>query len=101
MGKELKLHFILAALKQGIGLLGAVPQIYAMCPKKEWATIKDRFDCRISDNIDGKSNLRVYIGTYVNITNMIREWNIPDILSQWVDDFTALTGMAKKAIEVP
>eukprot|EP00971_Amphidinium_carterae_P091936 1820131-Amphidinium_carterae.1 len=50
-----------AALNQAIGLLGAVPQIYRMCPKKEWPTIKDRKDPRISKNIDGKNTLRIYV----------------------------------------
>merc|ERR1712218_769717 len=63
---ELKLHFLISAMKQGLGLLGAVPQIYMMCPRKQWETITGRFDERITKNIHGKSNLRVYIGTFIN-----------------------------------
>ncbi|CAK9096264.1 unnamed protein product [Durusdinium trenchii] len=62
--KELRWQFTLSALQQGIGLLGAVPQIYKMCKKPEFASIKDRLDPRISQNIDGKNTLRIYIGTW-------------------------------------
>lgn len=32
---ELRWQFTLSALQQGVGLLGAVPQIYKMCKKAE------------------------------------------------------------------
>uniref|UniRef100_A0A7S0FN85 Uncharacterized protein n=1 Tax=Pyrodinium bahamense TaxID=73915 RepID=A0A7S0FN85_9DINO len=98
--EELRMQFILSALSQGVGLLGAVPQIYRMCAKKHWPTIADRRDERIQQNVDGKNTLRVYIGTFINICNMIHDWDIPNRLEKWVEDFTAMTGMPRKSIEV-
>lgn len=98
--EELRWQFTLSALGQGVGLLGAVPQIYRMCPKKEWPTIKDRKDPRIAQNIDGKNTLRVYIGTFINICNMINDWDIASKLDKWVDEVTAAAGIPKKKIVV-
>mmetsp|Transcript_68941 Transcript_68941/g.121881 ORF Transcript_68941/g.121881 Transcript_68941/m.121881 type:complete len:644 (+) Transcript_68941:64-1995(+) len=98
--EELKLQFILSALSQGVGLLGAVPQIYKMCKKTEWATITDRKDPRISQNVDGKNTLRVYIGTFINICSMIKYWDLPSKLARWTDEVTAAAGIPKKKIVI-
>jgi len=98
--EELKWQFILSALSQGVGLLGAVPQIYKMCKKTEWPSIVDRKDPRISANVDGKNTLRVYIGTFINICNMIKYWDIPSKLERWIDDVTAAAGIPKKKIVI-
>jgi len=98
--EELRWQFILAALNQAVGLLGAVPQIYRMCSKKEWPTITDRKDPRISLNVDGKNTLRVYIGTFINICNMIHDWDIEKQLDKWVDEITEITKIPKKTVTI-
>lgn len=96
--QELKWQFILSAMAQGVGLLGAVPQIYRMCAKKQWPTIKDRKDERIVKNIDGKNTLRIYVQTFISVCSMMAEWDVPAKLDKWVDDFTELTKIPKKTL---
>lgn len=97
---ELRWQFTLSALQQGVGLLGAVPQIYKMCKKPEFATIKDRLDPRISQNIDGKNTLRIYIGTFINICNMIKDWDIETKLDKWVKEVCSTIGIPEKKVVV-
>lgn len=97
---ELRWQFTLSALQQGVGLLGAVPQIYKMCKKAEFATIKDRLDPRISQNIDGKNTLRIYIGTFINICNMIKDWDIESQLDKWVKEVCSAIGIPEKKVVV-
>mmetsp|Transcript_144349 Transcript_144349/g.462430 ORF Transcript_144349/g.462430 Transcript_144349/m.462430 type:complete len:568 (-) Transcript_144349:94-1797(-) len=96
--EELKLQFVLAAMSQGVGLLGAVPQIYGMCAKKQWETITERRDPRIAENVHGKNTLRIYISNFSCLCRMISEWGIPDILDKWVDSFCELTKSPKKTV---
>mmetsp|Transcript_46315 Transcript_46315/g.119013 ORF Transcript_46315/g.119013 Transcript_46315/m.119013 type:complete len:574 (-) Transcript_46315:115-1836(-) len=96
--EELKLQFVLAAMSQGVGLLGAVPQIYGMCAKKQWETITERRDPRIAENVHGKNTLRIYISNFSCLCRMISEWGIPDILDKWVDEFCELTKSPKKTV---
>jgi len=99
--EELRWQFTLSALAQGVGLLGAVPQIYKMCKKTEWPTIKSRKDPRIVNNIDGKNTLRIYIGTFINICNMIKDWDIERKLDNWTKEVCAAAGIPQKEIVVP
>merc|ERR1712187_445754 len=46
------------ALQNTMIMIAAVPNSLKQCGPKEWATIKDRHDPRIADNIDDKSTLR-------------------------------------------
>lgn len=98
---ELKLQFILSAMLQGIGVLGAVPLIYRMCSKKVWKTIRERTDPRIYSDINGTGNLRVYIGTFVNVVRMIHDWGIEEVVDKWIEDFSAASSMPKKSYTVP
>lgn len=99
--EELKTQFILAALQQGVGLLGAVPQIFRMCKKAEWATIESRKDPRIVEDVNGMNTLRIYVGTFINVVNMILEWDIPARMDRWVADFSRASGRPAKTITVP
>mmetsp|Transcript_35483 Transcript_35483/g.81203 ORF Transcript_35483/g.81203 Transcript_35483/m.81203 type:complete len:1148 (-) Transcript_35483:189-3632(-) len=94
--KVLRTQFMFAALNQAIGLLGAVPQIYRMCPKKEWPTIKDRKDPRISKNIDGKNTLRIYVGTFINICCLINHCGLQELVEDWVDAFSEREDQPRK-----
>jgi len=96
--EELKWQFILSALNQGVGLLGAVPQIYRMCSKKQWPTITDRKDPRIADNIDGKNTLRIYVMTFISVCRIISEWDVSNKLDKWLEDFGNAIPIPKKTI---
>eukprot|EP00747_Dinoflagellata_sp_TGD_P182272 gnl/TRDRNA2_/TRDRNA2_36459_c0_seq1.p1 gnl/TRDRNA2_/TRDRNA2_36459_c0~~gnl/TRDRNA2_/TRDRNA2_36459_c0_seq1.p1 ORF type:complete len:593 (+),score=127.09 gnl/TRDRNA2_/TRDRNA2_36459_c0_seq1:75-1853(+) len=93
---ELKWQFTLAALDQGVGLLGAVPQMYRMCKKAEWATITDRKDPRIANNVDGKNTLRIYTLTFISVARIVAEWGTPAKLDDWVGEVQKLTTIPPK-----
>jgi len=96
--EELKLQFILAALQQGVGLLGAIPQIFRMCKKAEWPTIKDRKDPRIANNIDGKNTLRIYVMTDITVASMIAEWGCVEKLEALQDKIQDVMRIPKKKL---
>merc|ERR1712224_622989 len=77
----------ITALEQMVGLVAAVPQIMRMCPAKNWETIKDRYDPRIAENIDGKSTLRLYLHVMKTVIRMIEEMDADKVLQQWIDNF--------------
>jgi len=91
---ELKLQFILSAMLQAIGVLGAVPMIYRMCSKKEWKTIKERTDPRIYNDIDGTGNLRIYVGTFMTVVRMIHNWDVVEVIDEWIETLAQI--MPKK-----
>jgi hypothetical protein len=95
---KLKNHFIITAMEQMQGLCAAVPQIFRMCPKKQWPDIKDRYDSRIGLNIDGKSTLRLYLHVMNTIANIIQDprWKGDQVLEQFIEDFCKLPGARKK-----
>merc|ERR1712187_284632 len=77
---------LITAMEQMLGLVAAVPQILRMCPRKEWSTIVDRYDPRISENIDGKSTLRLYLHVMNSIIRIIEEMRGDTVLDRWVED---------------
>jgi len=94
----LRTQFVLTAMEQMQGLCAAVPQIYKMCKKPEWKTIKDRFDSRIGENIDGKSTLRLYLQVIGTISGIIHDskWKGDQVLEKWVESFCKSLGAPKK-----
>jgi len=83
---ELYVMVILSAIQQMAGLVAAVPQITKMCPKKEWDTIKDRYDPRIGANVDGKSTIRLYLHCINTIMAIIEEMKGDEIVNTWIKD---------------
>lgn len=77
---------IVAAVQQMDGLVSAVPQIYKMCSKKEFATIKDRYDPRIALNIDDKSTIRLYLHCMNSIFRIIEEMKGDQIVKDFIDE---------------
>lgn len=84
--EDLRMMVIITAMEQMQGLIAAVPQIYRMCPKKEWPSIEDRYDPRISENIDGKSTLRLYLHVMNTIIRIIEEMKGDEVLQKWIVD---------------
>lgn len=77
---------IVAAVQQMDGLVSAVPQIYKMCSKKEFATIKDRYDPRIALNIDDKSTIRLYLHCMNSIFRIIEEMKGDQLVKDFIDE---------------
>lgn len=80
----LKSMVLITAMEQMLGLIAAVPQILKMCSKKEWQTIRSRYDSRISSNVDEKSTLRLYLHCMSSIMGILAEMRAGEVLSQWV-----------------
>jgi len=76
---------VISAIMQMAGLVSAVPQMTRMCPKKEWETIKDRYDPRIGANVDGKSTIRLYIHCMNTIMAIVEEMNGDEIVDKWIE----------------
>jgi len=72
-----------------IGLLGAVPQIYRMCPKKSWPEIKDRKDpeqwrAPCSRRVQGACRYREMRRKKAQEENSAREGDVDsDFLNLW------------------
>lgn len=81
---ELYEMVLISAVMQMAGLVSAVPQIVRMCPKKEWDTIKDRYDPRIGANVDGKSTIRLYLHCMNTIMAIIEDMKADEILDGWI-----------------
>lgn len=92
----LRMQFTLTALQQMFGLIAAVGQIYKMCPKKEWPSIKDRYDPRVGENIHGKSTLRLYLQVMRTICLILEEWKADQIVDDFEEKVTSLLGVGKK-----
>jgi len=93
----LRMQFILTALTQMFGLIAAVGQIYKMCPKKEWPSIRDRYDPRVAENIHGKSTLRLYLQVMRTICLIVEEWNADQVVNDFEEKVTSLLGTGKKS----
>lgn len=94
----LRMQFVLTALEQMNSLCAAVPQIWQMCRKPEWKTIKDRYDPRIGANVNGKSTLRLYLQVMRTIVGIIHDsrWRGPEVLERWIELFSKSLGVSRK-----
>eukprot|EP00913_Durusdinium_trenchii_P032724 g30632.t1 len=99
----LRMQFILASMTQMFGLVAAVSQIYRMCPKKDFGSIKDRYDSRVGENINGKSTLRLYLQVMRTILLIMENWKerpLGQLADKVLDDFEekicGLLSMSKK-----
>merc|ERR1712217_938345 len=90
--------YYLAALEHNIDVVKAVPLIYKMVSKKEFATIEDRKDDRIFKTIDGKSTCRVYLHCWCNVTRMLLEWDAAGQLDKWIQRWSETFHMARKSV---
>jgi len=84
--------FFLAALDQCVGLLGAIPAIYRVIPKKAWTAgeVKDRNDKRLRDSF----LTRMYVMGLVLVTRMIFRFNLGKVC----DDLVRMPGMPQKKL---
>merc|ERR1719401_2233718 len=80
--KYVKENFLLAAINQCIGLLGAIPQIYRVIPKKVWPEVKDRHYSKLRESF----LTRMYVQGFVLIATMIHRWKLGDMLDKLLKD---------------
>lgn len=86
----LRRDFFLSALNQAVGILGAIPMIYRVIPKKVWDTVKDRHDQRLQDNF----LTRMYVMGFVLIYTMIFRFDLGKV----VEDFVKHNGLPEKPV---
>mmetsp|Transcript_98784 Transcript_98784/g.205906 ORF Transcript_98784/g.205906 Transcript_98784/m.205906 type:complete len:671 (-) Transcript_98784:143-2155(-) len=90
--KVVRRDFMFAALDQMLGLLGAIPAVYRVIPKKAWTNgeVKDRNDNRLRDNF----LTRMYVMGVVLVTRMIFAFDLGALCDDFVKDLPA--GKKKK-----
>lgn len=89
--------FLLTMARQLLDLTGAIPLVHRMLPKSNWATITTDRDPRCCNNVDGKNTLRLYVrGIRLNCM-MIKEFDVGRIIEKFVVDYTAHSGVPRKA----
>eukprot|EP00930_Biecheleria_cincta_P036949 TRINITY_DN25329_c0_g1_i1.p1 TRINITY_DN25329_c0_g1~~TRINITY_DN25329_c0_g1_i1.p1 ORF type:complete len:956 (+),score=169.73 TRINITY_DN25329_c0_g1_i1:422-2869(+) len=76
---------ILTALQNMVIMINAIPNNFKMCPRQEWATIKDRHDPRIANDIDNKSTLRSCVHVLGVCVRVIEELDGPEVLQEFVE----------------
>jgi len=64
----------------------AVPNCFKMCQMKEFATIEDRHDPRIAENIHGKSTLRTTIHVLNNGVRAIEELKVDEVMQRFIQE---------------
>lgn len=85
--------FMLAAVDQAVGILGAIPMIYRVIPKKQWDTVKDRKDQRLEDNF----LTRMYVLGFVLIYKMIHKFDLGKCADEFVE-FAVANGCERKPL---
>jgi len=83
----LEAQILLTSMENMEFMVRSVPNSLRMCPKKEWATIKDRHDPRIAGNVDGKSTLRTTLHALNNGIRIMEEMKADEVLEKWVQDY--------------
>ena len=76
--------------------MAAVSQIYRMCPKKDFPSIKDRYDKRVGENINGKSTLRLYLQVMRTILLIMENWKAESVLDAFEEKISSLLKSSKK-----
>jgi len=84
--KIVRLHVFLTCIANLSQMIGAIPNGFSMCAAKEWETIKDRSDPRISENINGKSTLRSTLRQVDNGLRFLEELQADEVLEAWIQD---------------
>merc|ERR1712014_264448 len=80
---------IITGLENWMQMIGAIPNCMKMCAAKEWATIKDRHDPRIADNVDGKSTLRTTLHVLASGLRLLEEMKADEVVDEWIKDYYA------------
>jgi len=87
LDKELfREHVLISTLPNMMFMVRAVPDCMKMCPLKEWATITDRKDPRIANNVNGKSTLRTTIHVLTNTIRVLEEMGTDRVLDRFIQD---------------
>eukprot|EP00415_Alexandrium_ostenfeldii_P000985 UN0985 len=78
-----KKFFLVAAINQCIGLLGAIPQIYRVVSKKVWPEAKDRNFPKLKEHF----LTRMYVQGFVLICTMIHRWKLGQVLDDLIKEY--------------
>lgn len=79
-------QILLTSLGNTMFMVKAVPNCFKMVSQKDFATIKDRHDPRIADNIFGKSTLRTTLHVLNNGLRVIEELKGDKVLQEWIQE---------------
>merc|ERR1719510_2258542 len=82
----MRMQVFLTAIANIMFMVKAVPNCYTMCPEKEFATITDRLDPRVSSDVHGKSTLRTTLQVLNNGVRLLEEMQADSVLDAWIRD---------------
>lgn len=89
------------ALENVIFMIAAIPNAIKMCPIREWATIQDRRDPRIWENVDGKSTLRTTLHVLNTGLRIVEEMKADQVVQDWIKEvYVGKWGRSRKSQEV-
>jgi len=77
----LRAHFFMAVLASLSGLLEALPEMYRLCPREEWASIACLGDRRLARRMSGGSWLWQHAQRFVNAAVIIEKYK----LAAWLE----------------
>lgn len=80
--RVLRRDFLLAALDQALGLMGSVPMIYKVIPKKVWSSVNSIFDPRI----EKQYLTRMYVRGFLLTFPLFFKFDVPAVLSEVIDE---------------
>jgi len=81
-----KMMIIITAMQNCMVMVAAIPNSLKMCSAKEFATIKDRHDPRVAENVDGKSTLRSCIHVLNGTIRLFEELHGAEVLEEWIQE---------------
>merc|ERR1719401_1132207 len=87
--RQFKHQAIITGLENFLQMVGAVPNCMRQCAAKEWATIEDRHDPRIADNVDNKSTLRTTLHVLGTGLRLMEELEADEVVDEWIKDYYA------------
>lgn len=77
----------LTCLSNLMTMVAAVPDCLRQLPEKEWETIRNEMDPRITANLNGKSTLRTTLKAMDNGLRFIEELETDQLLESWIQEF--------------
>eukprot|EP00930_Biecheleria_cincta_P017401 TRINITY_DN1384_c0_g1_i1.p1 TRINITY_DN1384_c0_g1~~TRINITY_DN1384_c0_g1_i1.p1 ORF type:complete len:866 (+),score=156.45 TRINITY_DN1384_c0_g1_i1:333-2600(+) len=82
----LEKHVKLTCLGNLMTMVSAVPNCLQQIQEKEWESIRDKFDPRITSNLGGKSTLRTTLRAMDNGLRFIEELGVDKLLESWIQE---------------
>jgi len=96
--EKLRRMVLLTALGNIMFMVKAVPNCFTMCSAESFATVTDRRDPRVSEDVHGKSTLRTTLHVLDSGLRVLDELRVDEVLDTWIQEvYVGQWGLAAKA----